>query len=77
MRDKSLGVWMIAMFGVSGMSIMTLAWLWPTLQSERLVATLTGSVGLLIAIIHALALKKSQTDMNTEQAAVKVNVEDK
>ena len=77
MRDKSLGVWMIAMFGVSGMSIMMLAWLWPTLQSERLVATLTGSVGLLIAVIHALALKKSRNGMNTEQAAVKVNIEDK
>jgi hypothetical protein len=77
MRDKSLGVWMIAMFGVSGMSIVALAWLWPTLQSERLVATLTGSVGLLIAIIHALALRKSQTGMNAEPATVKVNIEDK
>lgn len=77
MRDKSLGIWLITMFGISGMSIVALAWLWPTLESERLVATLTGSVGLMIAIIHALALRKSQTGMNTEQAAVKVNTEEK
>jgi hypothetical protein len=77
MKDKSLGIWLIALFGISGLSVMTLAWLWPTLQSERLVATLTGSVGLLIAIIHALMLRKSLAGMNTEQAAVKVNLEEK
>ena len=77
MRDKSLGVWMTAMFGISGLSIMALAWLWPTLQSERVVATLTGSVGLLIAVIHVVALRKSAAGMNREQAAVKVNSEDK
>ena len=74
MRDKSLGIWMIAIFGISGLSVMALAWLWPTLQSERVVATLTGSVGLLIAIIHVLALRKSAAG---EQAAVKVNIEEK
>ena len=77
MRDKSLGIWMIAIFGISGLSVMALAWLWPTLHSERLVASLTGSVGLLIAIIHVIALKKSPAGMNTEKAAVNVEVEDK
>ena len=77
MRDKSLGVWMIVMFGITGLSIMALAWLWPALQSERVVATLTGSVGLLIAVLHVVALRKSSAAMNREQAAVKVNSEDK
>ena len=74
MRDKSLGRLMIAIFGISGLSVMTLAWLLPTLQSERVVATLTGLVGLLIAIIHVLVLRKSSA---REQAAVKVNIEEK
>ena len=72
MRDKSLGIWLIVMFGVSGLAIITLAWLWPTLQSDRIVATLTGLVGITIALIRALTLKKSANDKQ-----VPVEVEDK
>jgi len=50
------------MFGVSGLAVITLAWLWPTLQSDRIVATLTGLVGIGIAVIRALTLRQSPAD---------------
>lgn len=62
MKDKSLGIWLIVMFGVSGLAVITLAWLWPTLQSDRIVATLTGLVGIAIAAICALTLRQSPAE---------------
>ena len=72
MKDKSLGIWLIVMFGVSGVAVIALAWLWPTLQSDRIVATLTGLVGIGIAVIRALALRQSPADKQ-----VTVEVENK
>ena len=77
MRDKSLGIWLIAMFGISGTAVIILAWLWPAPQSERIVATLTGTVGLLVALIHVLLLRQSMTSKNDKQIPVKVGIKDK
>jgi hypothetical protein len=77
MRDKSLGIWLMVLFGISGMAIIMLAWLWPALQSERIVATLTGSVGLAVATVHALMLRQSTSGKIDEQVPLKVEVEDK
>jgi hypothetical protein len=59
MKDKSLGIWLIIMFGLSGISLIALAWLWPTLEADRILATLVGGVGIAIAVIRALTLKQS------------------
>jgi len=72
MKDKSLGIWLIVLFGVSGMAVITLAWLWPTLQSDRIVATLTGLVGIAIALICAFTLRQSTAN---KQVAVEVESE--
>jgi hypothetical protein len=74
MKDKSLGIWLIVMFGVSGLAVIILAWLWPTLQSDRLVATLTGLLGVTVAVIRALMFRQSPND---KQIAVKAEVEEK
>ncbi len=74
MKDKSLGIWLIALFGVSGLAVITLAWLWPTLQSDRIVATLTGLVGIAVAIIRALTLRQSN---NVKRVPVEAEVENK
>jgi len=70
MKDKSLAIWLIAIFGLSGTSMIALAWFWPTLQSERITATVAGFVGVAIAVIRALTLRKS-----TEEKRVTVEVE--
>ena len=77
MKDKSLGIWLIVMFGISGMAVIILAWFWPTLQSDRIAATLTGLVGIVVAVIRALTLRQSLTCPGDKQVAVKVEVENK
>jgi len=72
MKDKSLAIWLIVLFGVSGVAVIALAWLWPTLQSDRIVATFTGFLGVAIAVIRALTLRKSTQE---KQVTVEVEVE--
>jgi hypothetical protein len=74
MKDKSLGIWLIVMFGTSGSTVISLAWLWPSLQSDRIVATATGLVGIAIAVIRALTLRQSPRD---RRVTVEVEAENK
>jgi hypothetical protein len=62
MRDKSLNIWLIVLFG---------------LQSERITATLVGSAGLLLASARALILKRSIVRTDDQTVPVKVAAEDK
>ena len=77
MKDKSLDIWLIVLFGISGMAILLLGWLWPTLESERITATLTGSVGLFMASIRALLLKRSSGGADDEPTGIKVGAKDR
>ena len=58
MKDKSLEITLIAIFGISGLSVMLMAWLWPSMESQRIMATLAGLTGLLIAVFKYIALRK-------------------
>ena len=62
MKDKSLGIWMIVMFGVSGLAVIALAWFLPSLQPDRITATVAGFFGVFIATIRAFTLWKSPND---------------
>jgi len=73
MKDKSLDIWLIVLFGISGMAVLLLGWLWSTLESERVTATLTGSVGLFVASTRALMLKRSSGGADDEPTGIKVN----
>ena len=77
MKDKSLGIWLIVMFGISGIAVLLLAWLLPTLESERTTATLAGSVGLAVAIIQSLILRQSSASTNNGQVPTKITVDEK
>lgn len=59
MQDRSLSVLLMLLFGVSGLAITMLGWLWPALASERVAATVAGSVGLLIGCNRGLTLRQS------------------
>jgi len=74
MKDRALGIWLIVMFGVSGLAVIVLAWLWPTLQSDRIITTFAGLVGVVIAVVRGLTLRESPGD---KQAPVEVEVENK
>ncbi len=77
MRDKSLTMWLIVMFGIPGIAVLMLAWLWPVLESERSMAFFVGSAGLLVALIQMMTLKRSPGRTDNEQVPVKVEAEGK
>lgn len=77
MKDKSLGIFLIMLFGISGIVILMLAWVWPMPAEERIMTTFIGSAGLLVALtmVRQLGFPKPRTD--DEQVMVKVEAEDK
>ena len=75
MRDKSLDIFLIVFFGVSGMLILGLAWVWPMPESERIPAAFVGLAGLFIALVRVLLRKSLNTGMEAEQVAVEIEVD--
>ena len=74
--DKSLNILLMVLFGILGMAVLLLTWLWTIPESEKVLATLLGSAGLLMALIRALMLKSSPV-REDGQSLVTVEVEDK
>jgi len=77
MRDKSLNIWLIVLFGISGITALLLTWLGTMSDADKVLATLLGSVGLLVALMRALMLKSSRGRMDDEPALVEVDIRDK
>ena len=61
MKDKSLSITLVLIFGISGIAMLMLAWLQPMPGSERVMAFFIGSVGLLVALIRVSMLKTQRT----------------
>ena len=74
MKDRALGIWLIVMFGVSGLAV--LSWLWPALAADRLSATAAGGFGLAVAGLRAMMLRQSGGDNSGRRMPVNVEVED-
>jgi len=72
MGDKSLSIFLMVLFGISGIAILMLAWLWQMPASERILATLIGSTGLFVALSRGLLLRSSKARIEAAQVAVKV-----
>ena len=77
MRDKSLNIWLIVLFGISGLTVLLLTWLGTMPGADRILATLLGAVGLFMALGRALMLKSSHSRMDDEQVLLRVEVEDR
>ena len=74
MRDKSMSLFVIFFFGVSGLALVALAWFQPAAVSDKIAATLAGAVGLAVALVRALTLRHPED--GRERAAVKVEPKD-
>ena len=74
MKDKSLGIWQIVLFGITGLAAISLGWLLPWLESERIMVTLAGVGGILVALVSALMLRQSADD---REVPVAIEVENK
>jgi predicted exporter len=77
MRDRSMSIWMSLTFGVPGLAVLMLAWLWPALEEERNIAIFIGAAGLLAAAIIVLFLIRSLRKMGSNQVPVEVQFEEK
>ncbi len=76
MIDKSLEAWLIGIFGTTGLVVTILAWVWPAMESDRIVATLAGLTGLLIAFFRYRVLKKAG-DEDRQKVPVAVETTEK
>ena len=77
MRDKSLGILLMVLFGISGIAVLMLAWLWSTLEADRITGTFLGSAGLFVALMQVLMLRRSQGRTDDEPVPAKVQAEHK
>ena len=68
--EKSLGMFLTVLFGVLGLTVLMLAWLWPVSPSDRIPAILVGSASLFGALIRIPILKRSQGRPDNKQAPV-------
>ena len=66
MRDKSLSIFLMVVFGISGRAVLMLAWLQPMPGAERILSTFICSVGLIVAFSRAALIKSSRTDVMVE-----------
>ncbi|GEM_PF-1083435 len=57
MTDRTLDIFLMVLFGLGGLTILTLAWVQPMPASERILATIIGSIGLVWVFFRALSLK--------------------
>ena len=57
MRDKSLGIFLMVLLGVGGITILILTWSQTMLLTDRIMSTFVGSIGLFVATVRALLLR--------------------
>ena len=77
MRDKSLGIWLMVLFGISGIAILVLAWLRPMPGLERALTTFIGAFGLFVALSRVPRLKSPKVGTDAEQVTIEVGVQNK
>ena len=77
MKDKSLEIILLTLFGTSGIALLILAWLQPMAAAERALTVCVGSAGLLPACIRAIRSRLAHTRPEERQAAVRVEPDDK
>jgi hypothetical protein len=77
MRDKSLDMFLIVLFGISGITVLILAWLQPMITSERILTTFIGLGGLFMALARVWLFKSVPASTDTEQVPLEVKAKDK
>ena len=76
MKDKSLEIMLMAVFGITGLTITMMAWLWPAMEAQRIMATLVGLVGILTAVYKYVGLRKLSRQ-GEERIAIRVEANEK
>ena len=74
--DRSLGILLMVLFGVSGIVILVFAWLQPMPGMERILSTVLGAIGLGIALSRIPSLKFPKAGAEAEEVPVEVKARD-
>ena len=76
MMDKGLGIFLMLLFCMGGITILILAWVQPMPVSERIMTTFVGSIGLFLGLIRLLYIKvKADVDGGNVPAEVEIKCE--
>ncbi len=76
-RDKSLDIFLMVLFGMGGITILILAWAQPMLLPERILTTSVGSMGLLWVFVRALVRRPLRADTSVALVLLEAQSEDK
>ena len=75
-KDKSLSIFLVVLFAISGVAILVLTWLQPMPGTERVLSTLIGLTGLLVAMGRGMLLRSAKAGASAESVPVRVEVKD-
>ena len=75
-RDKSLSIFLVVLFAISGVAILVLTWLQPMPGTERVLSTLIGLAGLLVAMGWGKLLRSAKAGASAESVPVRVEVKE-
>lgn len=76
MKDKSLAILLMVLFGLTGITILTLGWLQPMTGVERGLTTFIGAIGLIVALSRIPVLKPPKVGTGPEALRVRVEAKD-
>lgn len=75
MKDKSLDIGLMVIFGVAGFALLAAAWIVPDLQPDRLLATIGGGIGISFAIVRWRRLNHPHREEPDKPAPVRVRAD--
>ena len=76
MKDRSLAILLMILFGVGGIIILVLTWSQPMLLPERILSTSIGSIGLVWTTARALLLRSMPAEMAVERIESQYTIEE-
>ena len=72
MMDKGLGIFLMLLFGMGGITILILAWVQSMPVSQRILTTFVGSTGVLGGGLIWLLLSRPKADIDAGNVLAKV-----
>lgn len=73
MNDKSFSITLIIVFGLSGLLLLIGAWTIPSLQTDKLTASLAGAIGIGFAAVRWILLRRESHTAHNETVPVRVS----
>ncbi len=74
--DKSMGILLMVILGVSGVAVTALAWLCPVLNLDKIEASLAGLIGVGFTVFQSIRFRHLSCNQ-AEPVSVEVEIEEK